>query len=309
MPGYRPRYANELPRRALFLTISAMCLLAAALAGSSCGRSRPPILIGSQNETEQMVVGEIVAQHLEKQLQRKVERRLGLGGELILYQAITGGVVTLYPDYVGSIESVILKEDPNPDPAVALERARSEIRRVAQLELVGPLGYENPPAVVVRSADAAEAKARTLSEAAAGAFRWKLGLSYEFQQRSDVLPAVNSYKLPMAQGPRGMDAAKLFPALRNGDVTMIVTSTANGNLASPDYQILTDDKKAFPPYQACLLVRLDALAQEPQMQTALAQLSGKFTIEGVRKLSAEVDLQHRQLAAVAAEFLAAAGLK
>ena len=72
---------------------------------------------------------------------------------------------------------------------------------------------------------------------------------------------------------------------------------------------VADDMHAFPPYQACLLVRQDALAAEPQLRAALTELSGKFTTEGVRKMSAEVDLNHRQPADVAADFLAQAGLE
>jgi osmoprotectant transport system substrate-binding protein len=275
----------------------------------SCGRARKPIVVGTENETEQALVGEIVAQHLENRLQRKIERRLRLGEQLIVYQSVAGGDISIYPDYVGSIESVILKEDANADPAVALERTRNEILRKAQLELMDPLGYENPPVVVTMASTAAQANVRTLSDAAAGAFQWKAGMSYEFQQRPDVIPAVNVYKLPMSQGLRAMDQSRLFPALERGDVNMVIVNATNGRLISPEYRILPDDRKAFPPYQACLLVRADTLAQEPQLRSALTQLSGKFTTESVRKMSSEVDLDHREIAQVAAAFLASAGLK
>ena len=275
----------------------------------SCGKSKPSIVVGSSNGTEQLVMGEIVAQHLEHGLQRKVGRRLGLGGEQIAFQALTSGEITLYPEYTGAIEIGILKETPSPDRDIILNRTRNEILRTAQLDLLDQLGYDSPPVMVVRTSDAERAKIKTLSDAAAGAEKWKLGFSYEFQQRGDAVPALNVYKLPLARGAQGMDAARLFPALQSGDLTMVATNATDGNLASPEFRVLTDDKHVFPPYQACLLVRHDAFAAEPQLRPILAQLTGKFTGDMVRKMDADVDLNHRRPADVAADFLAAVGLK
>ena len=287
---------------------AASALLALAVVCAGCGRTKP-IVVGSGTDTEQILVGEIVVQHLEHRLpKRNVQRRLGLGGELILYQALTGGDVTLFPDYTGSIVSAILRERPSPEPDVVLERARNEMRRLAQAELLDPLGYDNPPVVVVRTADAKQDHARTLSEAAAGSFRWSLGVSYEFQQRSDGLPALSTYKLPV-EGIRGMEASRLLPSLREGQVTMIVANATDSRLVAPDLTILDDDRKAFPSFQACLLVRQDALAAEPQLRAALSQLSGKLTTQAIRTMSLEVDQDHRAATDVAAEFLAKAGLK
>lgn len=188
--------------------------------------------------------------------------------------------------------------------------------RVAQLELLSPLGYENPPAMVVRPADlgltkpdSPDSNGVTLSQVAAGKTRWKIGVSHEFEQSIDGISALSSYKLPMSQAIRGMDAQELFPALQKGDLTMIAADATDGRLTLPAYQVLADDKRAFPPYQACLLVRQEALAADPKLRAALAELSGKFTTEGVRRMSAEVDLNHREPASVAADFLAQAGLK
>jgi osmoprotectant transport system substrate-binding protein len=280
-----------------------------ALFCCGCGRGPKPIVVGSQNSTAQAVVGEIVAQHLERRLDRKIQRRLGTGNEQIVYQALLAGEISLYPTFTGSIETVILREQPSADPGVVWERSHSEMSRTAQLELLNPLGYENPPAMAVRTADAQEAKAATLSQAAEAKTRWKIAVSYEFQQRIDGIPAISSYKLPMAQAIRGMETPQLFPALERGDVNMIAADPTDGRLTSPAYSILADDRHVFPPYQACLLVRQDVLSAEPRLRGYLAELSGKFTTEEVRKMSAEVDLKHRQPAAVAADFLAQAGLK
>jgi osmoprotectant transport system substrate-binding protein len=281
----------------------------AAAFACRCGKTPTPIGVGSQNSTAQIVVGEIVAQHLEHRLARKIERRLGTGNEQIVYQSLLAGEISLYPTFPGSIETVILREQPSADPVVVWTRSNNELIRTAQLELLNPLGYENPPAMAVLTAAAREAKTTTLSQAAEAKTRWKIGVSYEFQQRTDSIPAISSYKLPMAQAIRGMEAQQLFPALERGDLNMIATDSTDGHLTSPNYRVLADDKHAFAPYQACLLVRQNSLSAEPKLRASLAELSGKFTTEGVRKMAAEVDLNHRQPADVAAAFLAQAGLK
>jgi osmoprotectant transport system substrate-binding protein len=287
--------------------ICSLILIAIVLAG--CGKSKKPLVVGSKNFTEQVVLGEIIAQHLEHRLQRKVDRKLNLGGTLLAYQALQSGEISMYPEYTGTIESEILKETASPDPAQVYERSRLELLRQAEIVLLNPLGIDNTFAMVVRSSEAKRDHLTTLSQAAQVKDGWKLGVGYEFQQRNDGLPALNVYRLPMSAPPRSMDLGLLYKALEQGQVTMIAANATDGPLASPDLTVLEDDKKTFGSYQACIMVRQDMLADEPRLKPALDELAGKFTNAVMRKLDAAVDIDHRQPAAVAAEFLAQAGLK
>ncbi len=283
---------------------SVAALLCACMLGS-CGRSQKPIVVGSKDETEQMILGEIVAQHLEHRLGRAIERRSGLGGTPVLYQALISGEVGVYPEYTGLIESEILKEPASADPQILLTRVRSQMD-MAQLELLDPLGFDNPPAIVV-SAKGTE-KLATLSDAARQEKPWKPGFTSDFQSRLDGLSALAPYRLPF-DPPLVTQARRLFPALEKGDVNMIAARATDAHLMTPDWKILADDRKVFPAYQACLLVRKDLLAADPRLRPALAELSGKFQADTMRKLNAEVDREHRPPAAVAADFLAQAGLR
>jgi len=280
-----------------------------ALLSGGCGPKKPKVIVGSKNFTEQVVLGEIVAQHLERRLGRPIERKLNLTGTLITYQALQAGEIALYPEYTGTIQAEILKETPGSDASIMWERVRNEMHRVAQTEVFEPLGIDNRFVMVARSSDAAQLKAATLSEAAQVKGGWRLGVGYEFQSRSDGMPVLNKYHLPMAAAPRSMDLGLLFKALSEAKVTMIAANATDGPLASPDFTGLADDQKLFPPYQACLMVREDVLAAEPALRAALKELSGKFTNEIMRKLNAQVDIDHRQQRDVAAEFLTSAGLK
>jgi len=279
-------------------TATLLCTLLLA----SCN-SKKPIVVGSKAETEQILLGEIVAQHLEHRLGRPVERRSGLGGTAILYHAILSGDVGVYPEYTGLIESEILKEQADSDPQIVLARVRGQMDMM-QIEVLDPLGFDNRSAMVVR-AQGAEQMA-SLSDAAHSAKLWKMGLSYDFQSRHDGFQALAAYHLTASQ--RVLDPAQLFVSLAKGDVDMIATRATDGHLTS-DSKVLADDRRVFPPYEACLLVRKDVIAAEPGLRRALAELSGKIHADTMHKLNAEVDLQNRPIAAVATSFLEQIGLK
>jgi glycine betaine/choline ABC-type transport system substrate-binding protein len=284
------------------LRVSSAALLCAVFL-ASCN-SKKPIVVGSKNETEQMLLGEIVAQHLEHRLGRPVERRSGLGETAILYQSLLSGVVGVYPEYTGLIESEILKEQANPDPQIVLTRVRGQMDMM-QIEVLDPLGFDNPSAMVIRAQGAEQIA--SLSDAAKVTKRWKLGIPYDFQSRSDGFQELASYRLPL-EAPRTLEPKQLFPALAKGDVDMIATRATDGHL-TPEWKILADNQKVFPSYQACLMVRKELIAAEPGLRAALAELSGKIHADTMQKLNAQVDLMQRPLATVAAEFLAQAGLK
>lgn len=291
--------------KAVSLTLAALLL---AVSAGSCGKSKKPIIVGAKGFTEQVVLGEIIAQHLEHRLpDAKIQRQLNLGGTLLTYQALQGGQISLYPEYTGTIQSEILKEKPANDPAESFNRSRQEMRRIAQIEVFDPLGVDNYFAMVIRGEDARKYKISTLSEAAKVKDGWKLGVGYEFQQRIDGMPALNLYNLPLAAAPRSMDLGLMYKALETGQVTMIAANATDGPLAAHDWIVLKDDKKVFGDYQACILARQEALTAEPRLRPALAELSGKLNNDVMRKLNAAVDVDHRQPREVAAQFLRDAG--
>ena len=261
------------------------------------------------NSPEQLLLAEIVAQHLEHRLGRTVDRHPNLGQTVNAYQALQSGEVNLYAEYSGSIVTEILKEQPSPDPSLIFQRARGEMKRTAQLELLDPLGIDNPFVVVIRADDPRASKVSTLSEAATVKDGWALGVTPEFQQLSDGMPTLTQYKLPMKAAPRSMDGGGLYKALEQGTVTMIVVRATDGMLTQATWKTLRDDRDLFVPKQPALLVQDSLLVALPAVRTALQELSGKFTTEKMRKLNAQVDVGHLQPKDVAASFLMESGLR
>ena len=157
----------------------ALAGLIAALLACGCSRSRL-LVVGSKNFTEQLVLGEIVAQQLERRLGQKVDRKLNLGGTLLAQQALTSGQIDVYPEYTGTALAAILKLAPVPGASRVFGKVRSEYQRRWNLLWLDPFGFNNSFAMVIRGDDARRGNLRTLSQAARYKTDWVMGFGYEF---------------------------------------------------------------------------------------------------------------------------------
>lgn len=269
----------------------------------------PRIVVASKNFTEQVLLGEILAQHLEHRLEARIERRLNLGGTLLAHEALVSGGIDLYPEYTGTALTAILNLPPSKDPAAVFERVRKEYRERWGVEWLPPLGVNNTFAMVIDGEEARRGKFRTISEAAARAKGWTLGMGYEFQQRPDGLAGLlETYDLEMAGPVKTMDLGLLYRALEQGDVDMLAANSTDGMLAVLDVRLLEDDQRYFPPYEAAIAVRAEALEAHPGLKEALLELSGRLSDEVMQRLNYEVDGKHRPEREVAREFLRDSGL-
>lgn len=277
--------------------------LAALLVFAGCG-GRRGIVVGSKNFTEQVVLGEIIAQHIERTLDVRVERRLNLGGTMLAHEALVEGDIDLYPEYTGTALMAVLKQ---PIPAgrdSVLAKVRQEYLNRYQVSVLNPLGFDNSFAMVVRREDAESAGLVSLSSAESYKAGWMVGIGYEFLDRADGWPALTrTYKLPLQGQPRSMDLGLLYQALEQGKVNMAAASATDGVLAGGRFMVLEDDRHAFPPYEAVICVRDGALRGEPRLRAALEALAGKIPADRMRRLNYQVDVEHRSPAEAAREFL------
>jgi glycine betaine/choline ABC-type transport system substrate-binding protein len=276
------------------------CLIALLLAGCS----RPPhIVVGSKNFTEQILLGEILAQQIERRLGVTVERKLNLGGTLLAHEAMVSGAIDLYPEYTGTALTAVLKQPVSRDPAAVLATVRQEYARQWRLEWLEPLGFNNTFAMVVRGDMARDNKMATISDAAR-LRTWKLGAGYEFKQRPDGLDGLlKTYSLRTEGDPVTMDLGLLYSALERRQVDMIAANSTDGLLSVLDVTVLQDDKQYFPPYQCVAVVRTETLSRFPQLRQVINELAGRLTDNTMRKLNNAIDGQHGTPSQVASEFL------
>jgi osmoprotectant transport system substrate-binding protein len=263
---------------------------------ASCGGKTHTIRVGSKNFTEQVVLGEIIAQHLENRLHERVARSLNLGGTLLAQQALLNREIDIYPEYSGTALAMVLK-------APAGTNLAAEYARRFHLAWLPPLGIDNTFAMVVRG----NTGLKTLSEAARTA--WSLGVGYEFERRADGLAALKSvYGMEFKGSPKTMDLGLLYKAIELGQVDMIAANATDGMLAKGDLKVLEDDKHAFPPYQVSIVAR-EAVLERAEVRAALEELSGKFSNAKMQELNYLVDVEHKAVGVVAEGFLRGVGLK
>jgi osmoprotectant transport system substrate-binding protein len=291
----------EVPR-SLFIPAALALLL---LYGCS---HQPRVRVGSKNFTEQLILGEIVAQHLEHRLGGRVSRRLDLGGTLLAHQALVGGEIDVLPEYTGTALTSVLKRQPEKDPARVLALVRAAYAKWG-LEWLPPLGFENTFAMTVRRAEAESRHTSTLTQAAASG-TWRLGAGYEFAQRPDGLPGLlHTYGLHLAGMPKTMDLGLLYQALMKNQVDMVAANSTDGLLSVLPVRILEDDRHYFPPYECALVVREAAEREFPGLRAALAELSGRISSATMRRLNYELDGRHRPAREIARNFLRSSGLE
>jgi osmoprotectant transport system substrate-binding protein len=289
-------------------------LLTILLTLASCAPPHPdhPI-IGAKNFTEQVVLGELLAQEIEAKSNLKVERRFYLAGSYICNQALLSGRIDGYVEYTGTALTAILKQPlpsyPARDPQRVLATVTRLYRQRDHVTVGPPLGFENTFAMVIRGDDARRLHLSTLSQAAPYTPQWKLGVGYEFEQRPDGLPGLSAaYGLRFDGSPRTMDLGLLYRALRAHQVDMIAANSTDGPIAALGLTVLADDRHYFPPYQAVPLMREEALRRWPQIQDALDALAGRITADDMRAMNEAVDSGHRDPAQVVKEFRARKGL-
>jgi osmoprotectant transport system substrate-binding protein len=283
--------------------------IVALLILGGCSTGKAPIRVGSKNFTEQVVLGEIIAQHLEHRLHVTVERRLNLGGTLLAHEALRSSQIDLYPEYTGTALSAVLKDSIDTDSAAVLARVRSEYLQKFQVEWLDPLGIDDSFAMVINGPMARARNLETLTDGSKVSEPWMLGVGYEFEQRADGMGALGkTYHLRWQGSPKTMDLGLLYKAIEQGQVTMIAANATDGMLSKMDLKVLKDDQHAFPPYQVCIAARQDSMRGTTGLREALLELSGKFTNQRMQNLNYQVDGQHRSVAQVAAEFLKQSGL-
>ncbi len=284
------------------------CLVAGAVLLAGCSRQRR-LVVGSKNSTEQVILGEIVAQHIEHKLRTTVQRRLNLGSTLLAHEALLSGQIDVYPEYSGAALTVILKLPPLPDPSMAFERVRREYENL-RLVWMPPLGFSNGFAMTIRGPEARANHFETLSDAMHYAPKWDLGAGPEFMERPDGYPALmKTYNLPQRSAAKTMDPSLLYPALERKQVDMIAGNATDGLLSALDVTQLHDGRGAFLPYQASLVAREDVLSEYPGLRDALDDLSGRIAGAAMQKLNYEVDGRRQPVAVVAKSFLRQAGLE
>ncbi|SRR6056297_16398 len=282
--------------RCLAMLASLLILLPAIASEAADDTDSGPLRVGSKAFSESHILAEIAAQLLESRA-IEVERKLGLGGTLIAFEALRGGSVDLYPEYTGTLTETVLNT-----PGLSREALQAELA-TRELELAVFFGFDNSYAIAVPEQLSSKLNLQSISDLAAHP-TLRLKFSHEFLNRGDGWPALQAvYALP--QQPGGIEHALAYRALASGRLDATDAYTTDGELAAHALTLLRDDRDFFPDYSAALLIREDL--SQPVRET-LSALEGRIDADTMRALNRRVATQGESPANVAAQFLAASGL-
>lgn len=274
---------------------AASIVLVVLIAG--CVNTGKVVRVGSKNFNESYILAELFAQLLEAN-GIAVERKFGLGGTLVCYEALRKGEIDVYPEYTGTIAQAILDLDSPPD----LTELRRRLQEESQLTVLDPLGFDNTYAIALTRTRVEELGLRTIADLAKhGDLR--VALSHEFLNRNDGWPGLaRAYGL--TQRPSGIEHGLAYQAMAEGRIDVTDVYSTDGDIARYDLVLLDDNQGYFPDYRAVALVRgdIDAGARE-----ALAILAGSIGPTQMRDMNSKVVLDKQTFAATARGFLVAIG--
>jgi osmoprotectant transport system permease protein len=266
------------------------------------------IVVGSKNFEESRLLGEIFAQLLESRTNLQVERRFGLAGTQVCFEALKSGAIDVYPEYTGTGLVSLLGEPAKLERAAAMSRVRGEFLRRWDLWWLAPLGFENSFEIAVPQELAEREHLQTISDLARISGRLRGGFGHEFVGREDgLLGLEKTYGLKFASVEHLQQAIQ-YQAAGDRRIDAMDAYTTDARLLRYRLVILRDDKSFFPPYEAAALVRGETLKRHPEVGAVLGLLAGAFDEDSMRALNFRLQEKGESEAVVARDALHSLGL-
>jgi len=212
-------------------------------------------------------------------------------------------------EYTGTALTAVLGETPQGGSSAIFDRVRGEYARQFHFTVTEPLGFANSFAMVIREADARSLHLSKMSDLAAVAPQWRVGVGYEFLERPDGYAGwTRRYALKFGREPSVLDLGLLYRALVERKVDVVAGNSTDGLIEALGLVPLEDNLHYFPPYDAVPVVREASLQRFPALREALRGLAGKISEADMRNLNKQIDADQRDVPAVVREFRAAKGL-
>ena len=258
---------------------NALLLLFLLLIAATFPASANPVIIGSKKFTESYVLGEIARRALND-AGVATEHRQGMGGTIILWQALQGGQIDAYPEYTGTIVQEILKNGQQ----LSVQEIRDALGKFG-VGVTESLGFNNTYALVMRRSEAQRLGIRSISDLRKHP-ELKIGLTHEFLDRQDGWrPLRERYRLPQ-QSIIGIDHALGYAALGNGSIDVKDAYSTDAKIEQDDLVVLEDDLQFFPKYEAVFLFRS---SMSPEAINALRELEGTLDEKRMTHLNVEAE--------------------
>lgn len=297
-------------RDKIALTVTSLIMAAVIIFGlTTTGaigtrKDRREITVASKDYTEQEIVANMVADLIEERTDIKVKRKIDIGSESFMLDAMIKGDVDMFIDYTGTTYTSILNHEPISDIDSVYETDKKEMKEKYDLIVLPPLSFNDTYAICVRPDTAEKYNLKNVSDFAKVADQLTSGTTYEFSNRGDGLKGIEKhYGFKMGKKVEGLDGAPRYTALVNNEVDMVDAYATDGLIKKYNLVILEDDKHFFPPYYGIPIVREDTLKECPEIAELMAELGPVLTTDAMATLNYKVDVEHQKPEDVAYQFL------
>jgi osmoprotectant transport system substrate-binding protein len=289
------------------LGIITLCLVGILLF-SGCVSNREKIVIGSKDFSENIVLGEMLAQLVEEHTDLKVERKLNMGGTFVCFEALKKGEISVYAEYTGTGLTAQLKMDVIIDPDESYAVVKDAFDKQFNIKWLEPLGFNNTYAIAVTDEIAKKHNLEKCSDLARVSKDLVFGAEHEFFNRQDGFDGfIDLYGIKFKDINK-MNVSLKYQAIGEGQMDVTDVFATDGQIRQYDLKILEDDKNFFPPYYAAPIVRKDVLNAYPHLEDVLNMLAGNINDEVMTELNYKIDVEQQQIEKVAKEFLQSKGL-
>ncbi len=261
------------------------------------------ISIGSKNFTEQLIVGNMLADMIEEHTDLIVERKLNLGGTQVAFSALKSGDIDGYVEYTGTGLVNILKQEVSGTPDDVYRIVKEEFEERYQLSWMEPLGFNNTYALAIKQETATEYDLKTISDLVQVSNDLIFGPTIEFPNRPDGLLGLQEVYGLTFQDVKAIDGSLRYTALMSNESDVIDAFSTDGLLKKYELVVLEDDKNFFPPYYAVPLFRMDTLEKYPELIEIMNQLADILDDDAMRELNYKVDDLKQTPESVARDFL------
>jgi osmoprotectant transport system substrate-binding protein len=272
-------------------------------AAAQPGKGKPPVTIGDKNFTEEFVLGELYAQALRAK-GFTVTVKSNIGSSEIVDKALRAGRIDMYPDYIGTIVSVLAGSDPPASQQATYDAAR-KYEEGNDATLLDATPFFDTNAVGVMPDYAQKNGLKTIDDLKkVGSFTYadtpeNLHRLQGVKGLRDVYGLKNLKFKPLAIGLQ-------YPALKRGDVDTADVFSTDAQLTRTKLVLLEDTKHIFGFQNVAPVVSKKVLqAQGPAFAQTINAVSAKLTAEAMRSMNAAVDIDKQAPKDVAKQFLEA----
>ena len=289
----------------MLLAASAALLISGCSLPGLGGSSETTVKVATLSTSESSIIGHMIRLMIEENTELNVEMIENLGSSLVQHQALTDEQVDITATrYTGTDISGTLGMDPVTNPDKAMDIVQKEFDKRFDQVWYNSYGFANTYAFTVTEELAKQENLETVSDVKNIASDLRLGVDNAWLNRKgDGYDGfVETYGFEFGEA-FPMQLGLVYEAVRNGEMDVVLAYSTDGRLKALDLKTLEDDKKFFPPYECSPVVRADVIEKHPEVDDILKTLTGKIDNDMMTELNFEADVNKKEPAIVAQEFL------